>query len=54
MEYAVPTVLPGEASALLRVLNDADRVVIAPHMELVPFRNGDMIACASDAAESIC
>ncbi|WP_413061459.1 hypothetical protein ACLN6N_02520 [Sphingomonas carotinifaciens] len=35
--------LPGEANALLRVLNDADRVVLAPHLELVPFRNGDMI-----------
>jgi len=46
--------LPCEANALLRLLNDADRAALAPHLELVPFRNGDMIARAGDAADSIC
>ena len=43
-----------EANALFRLLNDADRAALAPHLELVPFRNGDMIARAGDAANSIC
>ncbi len=46
--------LPCEANALLRLLDDADRAALAPHLELVPFRNGDMIARAGDAADSIC
>lgn len=46
--------LPCEANGLLRLLNDADRAALAPHLEPVPFRNGDMIARAGDAADSIC
>jgi len=46
--------LPYEANALLRLLNGADRAALAPHLELVPFPNGDMIARAGDAADSIC
>jgi hypothetical protein len=49
-----PNALPCEANALLRLLNDADRAALAPHLELVPFRNGDMIARAGDEADSIC
>ena len=49
-----PNALPCEANALLRLLNDADRAALAPHLELVPFRNGDMIARAGDTADSIC
>jgi len=43
-----------EENALLRVMDRADRVALERHMELVPFRNGDMIAQAGDPADSIC
>ena len=39
---------------LLSVLDDVERAALAPHLELVPFRNGDMIARAGDTADSIC
>ena len=35
-------------------MDDADRAALAPHLELVPFHNGDMIARAGAAADSIC
>jgi hypothetical protein len=41
-------------NALLRVLDGAHRAALAPHLELVPFRNGDMIARAGDPGDSIC
>lgn len=41
-------------NALLRVLSEADRAALVPHLEMVPFRNGDMIARAGDPANSIC
>lgn len=43
-----------EENALLRLLSEADRAVLVPRLELVPFRNGDMIARAGDPADSIC
>ncbi|MEH3039232.1 MAG: Crp/Fnr family transcriptional regulator [Sphingomonas paucimobilis] len=44
----------GDENALLRLLSDADRAALAPHLELVPFRNGDLIARAGDTADSVC
>jgi CRP-like cAMP-binding protein len=41
-------------NALLGVLGDAERAALMPHLELTPFRNGDMIARAGDPADSIC
>jgi CRP-like cAMP-binding protein len=43
-----------EDNALLRVLDEADRAALVPHLELVPFRNGDIIARTGDPADSIC
>ena len=43
-----------EDNTLLRVLDEAARAALAPHLELVPFRNGDMLARAGDPADSIC
>lgn len=43
-----------EDNALLRVLDEADRAALVPHLELVPFRNGDIIARAGDPTDSIC
>ena len=34
--------------------SEADRAALVPHLEMVPFRNGDMIARAGDPADSIC
>ena len=47
-------VRPIEGNALLCVLSEADRAALVPHLEMVPFRNGDMIARAGDPADSIC
>lgn len=44
----------GGENELLRVLSDAERAALARHLELVPFRNGDIIARAGDPADSIC
>jgi CRP-like cAMP-binding protein len=41
-------------NALLRILSEADRAALVPHLEMVPFRNGDMIARAGDPADNIC
>ncbi|MEH3120778.1 MAG: cyclic nucleotide-binding domain-containing protein [Sphingomonas phyllosphaerae] len=46
--------LPFQGNALLRLLDEADRTALVPHLEVVPFRNGDMIARAGDTADSIC
>lgn len=43
-----------EQNELLGVLGDAERMALAPHLELVPFRSGDIIARAGDPASSIC
>ena len=53
-EAGLPRARPAEENQLLRVLGDAERVALAPHLELVPFRNGDIIARAGDPADSIC
>ena len=49
-----PRARQGEENQLLRVLGDAERASLGPQLELVPFRNGDIIARASDPADSIC
>ena len=53
-EAGLPRARPAEENQLLRVLGDAERAALAPHLELVPFRNGDIIAKAGDPADSIC
>ncbi len=39
---------------LLSFLGGAERAALASHVELTPFRNGDMIARAGDPVDSIC
>lgn len=51
---AAPSERRNAENALLCVLGDAERAALIPHLELTPFRNGDMIARAGDPAESIC
>ena len=41
-------------NALLGRMTDAERAALVPHMQLVPFHNGDIIARAGDPADSIC
>ncbi|WP_242417710.1 hypothetical protein [Sphingomonas panni] len=41
-------------NGLLSRLDTVSRAALAPHLELVPFRNADMIARAGDKADSIC
>jgi len=43
-----------EQNELLRALGNAERIALATRLELVPFRNGDMIARAGDPANSLC
>ncbi|MEH3158582.1 MAG: Crp/Fnr family transcriptional regulator [Sphingomonas taxi] len=43
-----------EKNELLSALSPSERAALLPHFELVPFRNGDMIARAGDPAESLC
>lgn len=52
--YAGSSAPPREENALLQALGDAERITLAPHLELVPFRNGDMIARAGESADSLC
>ena len=43
-----------EENGLLGLLPAHERAVLEPHLERLSFRNGDIIACAGDPAESIC